>query len=94
MELMDTVDLMNSADYKERFKAEYLQTKIRYNNLHKMLINILDGENALSKRNTRRVNIPYNDSASYFWNKADKNSPDYIDARKQYSEWLKEQRSW
>ena len=54
---------------------------------------ILDGENALSKRNTRRVNIPYNDGGSYFWNKADKNSPDYIDTRKQYSEWLKEQRS-
>ena len=38
MELTETVDLMNSDDYKERFKAEYLQTKIRYNNLHKMLV--------------------------------------------------------
>lgn len=38
MELKDTVELMNSSDYKERFKAEYLQTKIRYNALHKMLI--------------------------------------------------------
>ena len=38
MELKDTVDLMNSEDYKERFKAEYLQTKIRYDNLHKMLV--------------------------------------------------------
>ena len=38
MELKDTVELMNSDDYKERFKAEYLQTKIRYNNLHSMLI--------------------------------------------------------
>lgn len=37
-ELMDTVDLMNSSDYKERFQAEYLQTKIRYDNLHKMLV--------------------------------------------------------
>ena len=38
MELKDTVELMNSADYKERFKAEYLQTKIRYDKLHKMVI--------------------------------------------------------
>lgn len=38
MELKDTVDLMNSEDYKERFKAEYLQTKIRYDKLCKMLV--------------------------------------------------------
>lgn len=37
MELKDTVDLMTSEDYKERFKAEYLQTKIRYESLRKML---------------------------------------------------------
>lgn len=36
--LNDTVILMNSSDYKERFKAEYLQTKIRYDKLHKMCI--------------------------------------------------------
>lgn len=29
MELKDTVELMNSDDYKDRFKAEYYQTKIR-----------------------------------------------------------------
>lgn len=38
MELKETIDLMNSEDYKDRFKAEYLQTKIRYNKLHQMLI--------------------------------------------------------
>ncbi len=36
--LADTVDLMKNSDYKLRFVAEYVQTKIRYNNLHKMLI--------------------------------------------------------
>lgn len=36
--LKDTVPLMNSDDYKVRFIAEYMQLKIRYNNLHKMLI--------------------------------------------------------
>ncbi len=38
MDLKDTIEMMQSADYKERFKAEYYQTKIRYTNLHNMLI--------------------------------------------------------
>lgn len=38
MELKDTVEMMNSEDYKERFKAEYFQTKIRYEKLSNMLI--------------------------------------------------------
>ena len=38
MELLDTVKLMESDDYKERFKAEYFQTKIRYDKLHKMIV--------------------------------------------------------
>lgn len=38
MELKDTVELMNSADYRDRFKAEYYQTKIRYDKLHRMVI--------------------------------------------------------
>lgn len=38
MELKDTIEMMNSADYKERFKAEYYQTKIRYEKLHKMVV--------------------------------------------------------
>lgn len=38
MELRDTVKMMNSADYKERFIAEYYQVKIRYEKLHKMVV--------------------------------------------------------
>ena len=38
MELKDTIDMMLSEDYKERFKAEYHQTKIRYEKLHRMCI--------------------------------------------------------
>ena len=38
MELEDTVELMNSEDYKERFKAEYLQAKIRYDKLDAMTV--------------------------------------------------------
>lgn len=33
MELKDTIEKMQSADYKERFIAEYQQTKIRYEKL-------------------------------------------------------------
>lgn len=36
MELKDTIKEMNSGDYKERFKAEYHQTKIRYEKLKKL----------------------------------------------------------
>ena len=39
MEYLDkTIEMMKSDDYKERFKAEYYQTKLRYNKLHKMII--------------------------------------------------------
>ena len=38
MELSKTVELMESDDYKDRFKAEYYQTKIRYEKLHQMLV--------------------------------------------------------
>ena len=38
LELKDTVGAMCSEDYKERFKAEYYQTKIRYEKLHKLCI--------------------------------------------------------
>ena len=37
MELKDTVALMASADYKERFKAEYYQLVIRFKKLQAML---------------------------------------------------------
>lgn len=36
MELKDTIELMQSANYKDRFKAEYYQTKIRHNKLDMM----------------------------------------------------------
>ena len=36
--LKDVVSLTESTDYKDRFLGEFLETKIRYNKLHKMLI--------------------------------------------------------
>lgn len=37
IELKETVKMMNSADYKERFRAEYAQVAIRYQKLAAML---------------------------------------------------------
>lgn len=37
MELKDTLELMSSEDYKDRFKAEYLQLKIRLDKLENMI---------------------------------------------------------
>lgn len=37
MELKDTINLMQSDDYKERFKAEYYQLEIRLDKLTSML---------------------------------------------------------
>lgn len=37
-DLAFTVTLMQSDDYKDRFKAEYWQTKIRYDKLHRMTV--------------------------------------------------------
>ena len=36
-DLKDTVEMMSSEDYKERFRAEYCQTVIRYGKLKNML---------------------------------------------------------
>lgn len=37
-ELHDIVGMMCSEDYQDRFKAEYLQLKMRYNKLHKIIV--------------------------------------------------------
>lgn len=37
MELKDTISLMTSEDYKNRFKAEYIQNVVRYKKLKSML---------------------------------------------------------
>lgn len=38
-ELKDTMSMMTSDDYKERFKAEYYQLETRYLKLHRMYEN-------------------------------------------------------
>lgn len=45
MTLRDTIPLMTSAEYKERFKAEYYQLKIRCEKLQAMLKQYREGGN-------------------------------------------------
>ena len=52
MELKETVELMNSEDYKERFVAEYRQVKIRYEKL-KNFCNKIEVETMLGKELTK-----------------------------------------
>ena len=53
MQLKDTIEMMTSEDFKERFKAEYYQVSIRLYNLTSMLIkwenNMIDFEPKCSK---------------------------------------------
>lgn len=43
MDLSNTIEAMRSDDYKRRFWAEYTQTKIRYEKLHKTIIQLEAG---------------------------------------------------
>lgn len=52
MELKETVELMNSEDYKERFVAEYHQVKIRYEKLNNFC-NKIEVETMLGKEVTK-----------------------------------------
>lgn len=38
MDLLDTIQMMKSDDYKERFKAEYYQLKIRLEKLNATIV--------------------------------------------------------
>ena len=38
MGLIDTIDMMTSKDWQDRFRAEYWQTKIRYDKLDDMTV--------------------------------------------------------
>lgn len=43
MKLNETIEMMVSEDYKERFKAEYFQLKVRIDGLKAMLEKYKDG---------------------------------------------------
>ena len=44
MDLKDTIDMMNSSQYVDRFKAEYYQLKIRIQKLKDMLVKYKNNE--------------------------------------------------
>lgn len=62
MTLKDTVEMMKSDDYKERFRAEYYQLEIRLNGLKKMLDKWDKGELNFTPACPRNV---YNDQFEY-----------------------------
>lgn len=66
MELKDTVAMMGSADYKERFKAEYFQTKIRYEKL-KAFNNRIEASNMTREliNANKRLEMPKHDCPDY-----------------------------
>ena len=43
MELKETIEMMTSSDFKDRFKAEYYQLKIRHEGLARMLKGYREG---------------------------------------------------
>lgn len=60
MELKDTVHMMEDADYKERFKAEYYQTKIRYEKL-KSFNNKIEAANVTMYSTNKKCDMPVHD---------------------------------
>lgn len=64
-ELRDTTEMMNSDDYKERFKAEYYQVVIRVNGLKNMLDKWDRGELDFTPTCPREI---YNDQMEYMVN--------------------------
>lgn len=62
MEFKDTIILMNSEDYKERFKAEYWQLKERYERL-KAFNTKIDAANRTQYQHQtgKRVEMPKHD---------------------------------
>lgn len=63
MELKDTIEMMQSADYKERFKAEYHQTKIRYEKL-KAFNNKIEAASSTMFKGALGVEMPKHDCPS------------------------------
>lgn len=60
MEFNDTIELMQDEDYKERFKAEYWQTKIRYEKL-KVFNTRIEAANALAHNGALEFEMPKHD---------------------------------
>lgn len=77
-DLRETVEHMTSADYKERFKAEYWQTKIRYEKLKKFNTRI-EAANAVSRETKRTiVELPEYDCPEWILREQEKAMSEYL----------------
>ena len=77
-DLRETVELMTSADYKERFKAEYWQTKIRYEKLKKFNTRI-EAANAVSCETKHTiVEMPEHDCPEWILREQEKIMSEYL----------------
>ena len=65
MTLKDTVELMTSENWKDRFVAEYRQTKIRYEKLKRLNTKIEAAEYTRGSDTDIRVTMPLHDCPSY-----------------------------
>lgn len=64
-ELNETIESMTSLDYKERFIAEYWQTKIRYEKLKKFNTKIEAANAVAIERKNSNVEMPEHDCPEY-----------------------------
>lgn len=71
--LYDTVDMMVSKDYKERFKAEYWQTRIRYEKLKKLNTQLEAHEDILKDEKG-----PKHDSPAYLLRNQQRQMGEYL----------------
>lgn len=61
MELKDTIEMMTSTDYKERLKAEYQQTKIRYEKLKEFNTKIEASRRTSYEADCKKITLPKHD---------------------------------
>lgn len=64
-ELIDTCKPMISKDYKERFRAEYYQTKIRRDKLSKMILDYNSGKLEFEPNNIYLLKIQLSSMNTY-----------------------------
>jgi hypothetical protein len=63
LSLDDTIELMQSDDYRDRFKAEYLQAELRYTRLKKFNTKIEAAR--ITEHTTKEVDMPKHDCPDY-----------------------------
>ena len=82
MKLKETVNAMVSLDYKERFKAEYWQLKIRLENLRKLNLRIKVGRmmnERLCRESDKIVMLPKHDCPDWLLSDQQRIMEDYLD---------------